>query len=183
MRSLRGLLPAVLVVLAGGCALVAGLNDRDPADASDGGSGDGTIDGDSDVSGDGGTSDGEPPSDGASLDAAHADAAGDAADAQTVEGVACGASLCDAAQGCCGEAGVCDTLTSCVSNHASCDGPEDCPGTNCCSTGPGSLCNSGGCGAYVCHTDGECSTVSPSEPHCCPATSNPYRVCSASVCP
>jgi hypothetical protein len=187
------------VLLATGCALVAGLQDRDPPD--DAGS---AIDATADVpdaAGPGVDAADGAPSDGASTDgpgkdaddAAReaGDAGADAAEAGCVVGaphvVVCGgdASLA-CTDGCCAEAGACGTIADCVMRFLVCDGPEDCNGgEGCCASSPSSViasvcatCSPGG--PTMCHSDCDCA---PDIPRCCPYPAAPqYGRCKPS-CP
>jgi hypothetical protein len=195
----RQLLLGALVFAAGGCAVIAGLEDRDPVDeldaaidggANDGSAIDGTLDG---ATGDGNAggdamNDGTPPSDGGMDQTATDGPAGDAADSSvdsgtvSYEGVWCGATICDAAVGCCVLDASCQSVVECPGTHASCDGPEDCTGGDpCCSVaanGAG-LCNSGGgCGTYRCNRDEDCTFSTAHK--CCPEPQAPqYGKCVA----
>ncbi len=181
-----------LLSLGYGCALVAGLDDREPPDPA--ASSDATVSGDAQEAGaaETGADDGAATVDAAAADAplessadSGADAGADAsADAETYKGVVCGASVCPIL-GCCVEDASCQTLIACPGKHASCDGPEDCvSGKKCCSVsanGAG-LCNTGSCGSFRCHTNSDCN-VAAGEPNCCPEPAAPnYGKCQAGPC-
>jgi hypothetical protein len=190
------------VLLATGCALVAGLKDRDPPDDAGVANGnDATADApDGSLppadAADGASNDGAG-GDGPAKDAGDAgpdarDAGPDAAEAGCVKGapnvVVCGADASLAcSDGCCPEAGVCGTISDCVMRFLTCDGPEDCPaaGQGCCATSGskvlGSVCATCSPGAPTfCHGDCDCAA---DVPRCCPYPDLPqYGRCQA-TCP
>ncbi len=200
---MRHALVVSLVLLASGCALVAGLKDRDAPDdagATTDATVDGTTDGASLVDGsDGGANDGPANDarvgDGAPGDGARdaADGGGDAADAGCAQGagvVVCGADASVACGvgtgGCCIEAGTCGVLSDCFGHHLTCDGPEDCDaGLGCCpfssSSLVGTVCANCGAGAAtLCHSACDCAA---DVPICCPFPDAPsYGRCRA-ACP
>ena len=181
-----------LLSLGYGCALVAGLDDREPPDPA--ASSDATAPGDAQEAGaaETGADDGAATVAAAAADApleSSADSAVDAgldasADAEAYKGVVCGTAVC-AVLGCCVEDASCQTFLACATNHASCDGPEDCTtGKKCCSAGANGsgLCNAGNCVTYRCHTNADCN-VAAGEPNCCPEPAAPnYGKCQAGPC-
>ncbi len=182
---------ASFLFLASGCALVAGLQDRELPDPA-GGSADATteVSATDDSGFDARVSDGlaedaptvpdaasdAPPDAPSFLDAsadAALDAKADASDGALVcavppAGVACAA---DAAcsQGCCVEAGICGQIQDCAGHWLKCDGPEDCEAGAACCSGSSSMVVFSVCGTCqyspMCHSDCDCPDA---EPRCCP---------------
>jgi len=197
---MRRPLVVAAVLLATGCALVAGLQDRDPPDDAGAGNDatadapDGSVPGADAADGasdDGPTADGRPGSDAGDAGPDARDAGPDAAEAGCVKGapnvVLCGADASlSCTDGCCPEAGACGTISDCVMRFLTCDGPEDCKsGQGCCASSGskvlGSVCATCTAGGPTfCHSDCDCA---PDVPRCCPFPDLPQYGRCLPTCP
>jgi len=181
----RPLFLSAVLAVASGCALVAGLKDREPPDV-EAGTADAAAGDERDEAAvpeaapdvpDVPIPDAGPPR----------DAKADGSDGGVIcgptlasPGVACGASaVCPASEGCCRDGGACGDIVTCPGTHLSCDGPEDCASDNaCCGSSTASLgitvCSQS-CGVTICHTSCDCPDAAPA---CCPYAGEPrYRRC------
>lgn len=101
----------------------------------------------------------------------------------TGDGVACGATSCDATQQCCldlfNPARCIAAGDACAGISALCDGSEDCqPGDRCCADGGTAFCDAS-CGEYACRDAADCP---PSAPSCCTLGDVPWGLCSRLGC-